>query len=72
MDVRKRDRVTENKKQGARGGTAICSLSFPQRVGAETRGRGNVMKSPEENLRQSKDCLTKIKIVAQGILLGLK
>lgn len=30
------------------------------------------MKSLEENLRQSKDCFTRIKIIAQGILLGLK
>lgn len=30
------------------------------------------MKSLEGNLGQSKDCFTRIKIIAQGILLGLK
>lgn len=30
------------------------------------------MKSLEENLRQSKDYFTRIKNIAQGILLGLK
>lgn len=63
---------TGNEKQGARGGKAICPLSFPQGVGSETHGKGNAMKSLEENLRQSKDCFTRIKIIAQGILLGLK
>lgn len=45
---------TENEKQGARGGKAICPLSFPQGVGSETHGKGNAMKSLEENLRQSR------------------
>lgn len=60
----------ESREQG--GEKAICPCSFPHRVGSETHGRGNVMKSLEENLRQSKDCFTKIQIIAQGILLGLK
>lgn len=30
------------------------------------------MKSHEENLRQSKDYFTRLKIVAQGIFLGSK
>lgn len=63
---------TENEKQGAGGGKAVCRLSFPQWVSSETHGRGNAMKSLEENLRQSKDCFTRIKIIAQGLLLGLK
>lgn len=62
-------RVT-GREQG--GGEAICPLGFPQGASSETHGRGNVMKSPEENLRQSRDCFTRIKIVARGILLGLK
>lgn len=60
----------KSREQG--GGEAICPLGFPQGVSSETRGRGNVMKSLEENLRQSKDCFTRIKIIAWGILLGLK
>lgn len=60
----------KNGEQG--GGKVICPLGSPQGVSSETHGKGNVMKSLEENLRQSKDCFTRIKIIAWGILLGLK
>ena len=59
----------KSDKQGA--GEAICPLEFPQGASSETHGRGNVMKSLEENSRQSRDCFTRIKIIARGILLGL-
>lgn len=60
----------KSREQGE--GRAIFPRSFPQGVSSETHGRGNAMKSLEENLRQSKDCFTRIKIIAQGILLELK
>ena len=47
-------------------------LCFPQGVSSETHGRGNVMRSLEEDLRRSQDCFTRIKITAWGIRLGLK
>lgn len=74
-DWYKNVRVTGTQRMRSREqgrGEAICPLGFPQGVNSETHERGNVMKPLEENLRQSKDCFTRIKIIAWGILLGLK
>ena len=59
--------IQEDWKAGRK---AICPLSFPQGVSSETHGRGNVMRSLEEDLRRSQDCFTRIKITAWGIRLG--
>lgn len=63
------DRDSEHEKQGER--KAVCPLISHMESVQKHMG-GNVLKSLEENLKQSKDCFTRIKTVAWGILLGLK
>lgn len=70
--MRKLERWGSEKTGKQGGGKAICPLSFPQGVSSETHGRGNVMRSLEEDLRRSQDCFTRIKITARGIRLGSK